>query len=111
MIISNPVLYPKPLKSAALVSHVDLVPTLAELLLGEPKASALQAAAGFQGVSYADVVADPENVLQSKNEEIIFLYDDFQYGQPAWPGSPFPPNHIRSIVEERWKVRSDWGPR
>ena len=104
LIFSNPVLYPKPLKSSALVSHVDWVPTMAELLLGKPKASALSAAAGFQGVSYADSVADPTNNPKSPQDEIVFLYDDFQFGQPTWPGYPFPPNHIRSIVEERWKV-------
>ena len=96
-------LYPKPLTSDALVSHVDLVPTLAELLAGQPKAAALLAAAGWQGVSYADVAADPVTA-RPPQDTIVFTFDDFQYGQAKWSGFPFPPNHVRGIIEERWKV-------
>ena len=64
LIISNPVLYPQRQSSTALVSHVDFVPTLATLL-GAP--AALSAAAGWQGVSYAGVVVDPQNAPPPQN--------------------------------------------
>ena len=64
LVISNPVLYPKKHSSTALVSHVDFVPTLATLL-GAP--AALSAAAGWQGVSYAGVVVDPQNAPPPQN--------------------------------------------
>lgn len=104
LVFSNPVLYPSPLSSNALVSHVDFVPTMATLL-GAP--AALTKAAGWQGVSYADVVVDPVNNAKSPQDEILFTYDDFQYGQSVYLGIPVPPNHVRAIVEERWKVRRE----
>jgi len=33
-----------------------------------------------------------------------YSYDDFQYGQVPYVGVPFQPNHLRCIIEERWKV-------
>jgi len=99
LVISNPVLYPTPLQSEALVSHLDFVPTMATLL-GAP--SIVSKFAGWQGVSYADVVVDPLNA-KAPQDTIVFTFDDFQFGQPAL-GVPFQPNHLRAIVERRWKV-------
>ena len=99
LIISNPDLFPARLTSDALVSHVDFVPTMAALLGAPP---GVAKAAGWQGVDYSTIVADPANAPPAQ-DYITFLFDDFQYGQAGYPG--FPTQHVRSIVEERWKVR------
>jgi len=107
LVISNPKLYPRPLQSDALVSHVDMVPTLATLM-GTPPA--LVAAAGWQGVSYADAVVQPER-FTTPQDEIVFLFDDFQFGQPAYPGFPGPQTHIVALVEARWKFAMYYDPK
>jgi choline-sulfatase len=56
LIFSNPKLFPKPLRTSALVSHVDLAPTLAALL-GTPKASLPKY--GFTGRDYSSILLDP----------------------------------------------------
>ena len=103
LIISNPDLFPARLTSDALVSHVDFVPTMAALLGAPP---GVAKAAGWQGVDYSAIVADPANAPPAQ-DFITFLFDDFQYGQAGYPG--FPTQHVRSIVEERWKVRVGGG--
>ncbi|MCX7020730.1 MAG: sulfatase-like hydrolase/transferase, partial [bacterium] len=106
LIYSNPVLWPTPVSSDALVSHVDFVPTLATLLGAPP---GLATAVGWQGVSYANnVIQGP--AAPAVQDEIVFLFDDFQYGQAAYFGSPVPPNLIRSIVEDRWKFAEYYDP-
>jgi arylsulfatase A-like enzyme len=96
LIFSNPRLYPQPVKSNALVSHVDFLPTLASLF-GAPRS----ARADWQGVDYSRLVIDPSGPPTQR--EIIFTFDDYQSGQ-ATPPYPDPPNHIVSIRERRWKL-------
>ena len=106
LIYSNPVLWPTPVSSDALVSHVDFVPTLATLLGAPP---GLATAVGWQGVSYANnVIQGP--AAPAVQDEIVFLFDDFQYGQAVYFGVPVPPNLIRSIVEDRWKFAEYYDP-
>ena len=57
LVFSNPVLYPQPLISDALVSHVDLVPTLATLLGVPPSARQTD----WQGVDFSSLLLDPQN--------------------------------------------------
>jgi len=96
LIYSNPLLYRKPLSVKGLVSHVDLLPTLASLL-NAPAA----ARAGWQGIDYSTTVLDAqESFIQ---DYIVFTYDDFQSGQAHGP-YPRPPNHIVSIREQRFKL-------
>jgi choline-sulfatase len=96
LVYSNPRLFKQPRRSAALVSHVDFLPTLASLV--EAPAGAR---ASWQGVDYSDQILSsspkpPQNYT-------VFTYDDFQSGQPRGP-YPTPPNHIVSIRERRWKI-------
>ena len=106
LIFSNPVMWPSPVTTGALVSHVDFVPTMATLLGAPP---GLATAAGWQGVSYANnVVLGPS--APPAQEEIVFTFDDFQYGQANYVGAPTPPNLIRSIVEDRWKFAEYYDP-
>jgi arylsulfatase A-like enzyme len=97
LVYSNPKLYPQPLTSDALVSHVDFLPTLASLAKA-PKS----ARADWQGVDYSPLVLDPDKD-KSVQDYIVFTYDDYQSGQNS-PPYPKPPNHIVSIREGRWKL-------
>ena len=110
LIYSNPILYPAPRSSTALVSHVDFLPTIASLF-DVPD----EARADWQGVDYSQLVLDPS--APPVQDYIVFNYDDYQSGQKNGP-YPRPPNHIASIREERYKlaeyydadgfVRSQW---
>lgn len=96
LVYSNPSLFPTARKSKALVSHVDLLPTLASLFKA-PRA----ARAKWQGVDYSSKILNP--AAKAPQDYILFTYDDFQSGQKNGPYLP-PPNHIVSIRETRWKL-------
>ncbi|HUN79591.1 MAG TPA: sulfatase-like hydrolase/transferase [Solirubrobacteraceae bacterium] len=96
LVYSNPRLFPAPRRSGALVSHVDLLPTLAGLF-DAPAAARAQ----WQGVDYSEKVLDPR--ARPPQDYTVFTYDDWQSGQPHGP-YPTPPNHIVSIRERRWKI-------
>jgi arylsulfatase A-like enzyme len=97
LVYSNPKMFPRPETSDALVSHVDLLPTLASLA-GAPKS----ARANWQGVDYSDIVLNPGRGKEPQ-DYVAFTYDDFQSGQSHGP-YPKQPNHVRSIREKRWKL-------
>ncbi|HWM62781.1 MAG TPA: sulfatase-like hydrolase/transferase [Solirubrobacterales bacterium] len=97
LVYSNPKLFPRPLSTDALVSHVDFLPTLASLAEA-PKA----ARANWQGVDYSKLVLQPKTA-KPPQDYIVFTYDDFQSGQSK-PPYPKAPNHIVSIREGRWKL-------
>jgi choline-sulfatase len=96
LIYSNPKLYKGPVTSAALVSHVDFLPTIASLF-GAPA----EARANWQGVDYSRLVLDAS--ARPVQDYIVFTYDDYQSGQVN-PPYPTPPNHVASIREERYKL-------
>ena len=96
LVYSNPKLFPKPAVSHAMVSHVDLLPTLAGLFN-----AAKSARARWEGVDYSSIVLNPE--APPVQDYIVFTYDDYQSGQASGP-YPEPPNHIVSIREERYKL-------
>ncbi len=97
LVYSNPKMFPRPVTSDALVSHVDLLPTLASLA-GAPKS----ARRNWQGVDYSDIVLHPGRGKEPQ-DYVAFTYDDFQSGQSHGP-YPKQPNHVVSIREKRWKV-------
>jgi choline-sulfatase len=97
LVYSNPKLFPRPYKSDALVSHVDLLPTLASLVKAPPSARR-----DWAGVDYSDLVLNPGGE-KSAQDYVVFTYDDYQSGQSNGL-YPKPPNHIVSIREERWKL-------
>ena len=92
LVYSNPGLFPKPRTSSALVSHVDMVPTLASLV------GATQVATS--GVDYSGIVLGKKKAVQ---DYVLFTYDDFQAGQNQGPYIPAP-QHIVGIREARWKI-------
>jgi choline-sulfatase len=97
LVYSNPKMFPRPETSDALISHVDLLPTLASLA-GAPKS----ARRNWQGVDYSDIVLNPGRGKEPQ-DYVAFTYDDFQSGQAHGP-YPKQPNHVRSIREKRWKL-------
>jgi choline-sulfatase len=97
LVYSNPKLFPKPLTTDALVSHVDFLPTLASLV-GAPAV----AKARWEGVDYSSLVLNP-NRAKPAQDYIVFTYDDYQSGQSTGP-YPKPPNHVVSVRETRWKL-------
>lgn len=102
LVFSNPKLFPTPVHSKALVSHVDLVPTLASLV-GTPHS----ARARWTGVDYSSVVSDP--AAPEVQDYVVFTYDDLQAGQANGPYVP-QPSHIVAIREQRWKLALYYDP-
>ncbi len=96
LVFSNPRLFKAPRRTNALVSHVDLLPTLASLFGAPPKARA-----AWQGVDYSQKIFRPRS--RAPQDYTVFTYDDWQSGQSHGP-YPTPPNHIVSIRERRWKI-------
>jgi choline-sulfatase len=100
LVFSNPRLFPEPRQSDALVSHVDLLPTLASLI-DAPDA----ARASWQGVDYSALlrVRDPSASTVHVQDEIVFTYDDLRCAQNVIQLVP-PPNRIVSVREARYKL-------
>jgi choline-sulfatase len=96
LVYSNPKLYKQAFESKALVSHVDFLPTIANLF-----DAPLSARAAWQGIDYSSLVLDPSS--QPVQDYTVFTYDDYQSGQKT-PPYPKPPNHIVSIREDRYKL-------
>lgn len=96
LVFSNPRLFPEPRQSDALVSHVDLLPTLA-LLVAAPDSTR----ADWQGVDYSALVGDP--AAAPVQDHVVFTYDDLRCAQNIAQVVP-PPNRIISVREERYKL-------
>ncbi len=88
LIISNPLLYPEPRETQAFYSHLDLLPTLAELAgVPEPASHGL-------GRSMVPVLRDPTASVQ---DSVIFSYDDV-FGLPAGAAGA----NLRALRERDW---------
>ena len=96
LIYSNPRLWTRPRTSQVMVSHVDLLPTLASLV--DAPASAR---AHWRGVDYSDHVL--QRLAPPPQDHIVFTFDDWQVGQTGRLHVP-PPQHIVSLREQRWKI-------
>ena len=98
LIFSNPRLFPEARASDALVSHVDLLPTLASLI-DAPAA----ARADWPGVDYSTLLHDPSADPGHVQDHIVFTYDDVRCAQNVVQLVP-PPNRIVCIREVRYKL-------
>ncbi len=96
LVYSNPRLWTKPQTSQVMVSHVDLLPTLASLINAPSSARA-----NWQGVDYSDHIL--ERLAPPTQDYVVFTYDDFQAGQSSRPYVK-PPQHIVSLRERQWKI-------
>jgi len=97
LVFSNPQLFPHARKSEQLVSHVDMLPTLAGLF-GAPRSSRNPK---WAGVDYSKQVLGKSN--KQTQDRVVFTFDDWQAGQANGPYVPAP-NHIVTVREKRWKL-------
>ena len=94
---SNPRLFSQAEQTNAMVSHVDFVPTMANLF-NVPKS----ARAKWQGRDYSGVLRKPKK-NKGPQKYVVFTYDDTQAGQPTGPYVQAP-NHLTTIREGRYKL-------
>jgi choline-sulfatase len=92
-VISNPRLFPRARESDALVSLVDLVPTLLALT-GAPEDPGR-----FDGLDLGPIISGE---AESVRDAVLFTYDDHQAGT-AFQDVSGQPNRIRCVRDERWK--------
>jgi choline-sulfatase len=85
LIVSNPKMYPSPQTTDSFYCHLDLLPTIAELV-GIPNFKKYG-----KGTSIVPILKDPKASVQ---DSILFTYDDVFYLPTDTPGS-----HIRAIRE------------
>lgn len=88
LVVSNLLLYPEPLETQAFYSHLDLLPTLAELA-GMP-----ELASHGLGRSVVPVLRDPSTIVQ---DSVLFSYDDVFGLAAGTPGA-----NLRAMREQDW---------
>ena len=88
LVVSNPLLYPEPRETQAFYSHLDLLPTLAELA-GVP-----ELASDRLGRSMVPVLRDPSSSVQ---DSVLFSYDDV-FGLPAGAAGA----NLRALRQGDW---------
>jgi len=93
-VVSNPKLFPEPRESDALVSLVDVVPTL----LGLSGANG-DGAGTFDGRDLDPLLSGDQATVR---DAVLFTYDDHQAGT-AFQEAPGQPNRIRCVRDGRWK--------
>lgn len=116
LVVSNPVLFPRPAETDALASLVDLVPTVATLCGAQAPAAAQGADLGpvlahhaaperealeRSGTDFAPLLERTEPA-PSVRECVHFTYDDHQ-AATARPEAPGQPNRIRCVRDARTK--------
>jgi choline-sulfatase len=109
LIWSNPGLFPAAKTTDAMVSHVDLLPTLCELT-GVPNWQAK----GFKGLNYSHVLLQPDaNTSPTAVQPyVLFTYDDiFAAANEATTGPNgvvAPPNRIQAVRTPDFKLTRYW---
>jgi arylsulfatase A-like enzyme len=88
LVVSNPLLYPEPVETQAFYSHLDLLPTLAELA-GVPELKSY----GI-GHSIVPVLREPSTSVQNF---VLFSYDDVFGLSAGVPGA-----NLRALREGDW---------
>ena len=97
LVFSNPDMYKQERRSQQIVSHVDLLPTLASLVDAPSEARSPD----WQGIDYSEHVLGVRP--EPTQDHVVFTFDDWQSGQSQGPYIPAP-NHIVAIRERRWKL-------
>ncbi|RVW05954.1 sulfatase-like hydrolase/transferase [Rhodococcus spongiicola] len=109
LVISNPALFPQPVRTGALASLIDVMPTLATLA-DVPDLSAWD----FRGVDLMPIVADaaanPNSPSTHVQDVVHFTYDDQNCGVPDGQNIVTQPNHMRTIRDHRWKYSVYFDP-
>jgi choline-sulfatase len=123
LVVSNPLLFPRPAETDALASLIDVVPAMATL-------SGTQTPAGAQGADLSPLLArhaaperealarakvdlgavlDRTAPADSVRDSVHFSYDDHQAGT-AQADAPGQPNRVRCVRESRMKYATYLDP-
>jgi len=104
LVVSNPRLFPGPVRTQALASLIDLMPTVAALA-GVKN----QGQWTFMGRDLTPIIQDainhPANPTQSVQEDIYFTTDEVLGSEIVKQ-----PAHVRCLREMRWKVTEYFDP-
>jgi choline-sulfatase len=109
LIWSNPGMFPAAKTTDAMVSHVDLLPTLCELT-GVPNWQGK----GFKGIDYSQVLLQPDiNTSPTAVQPyVLFTFDDIYAGQNEATTGPTgvvnPPNRIQVVRTSDFKLARYW---
>lgn len=102
LVISNPKLFPKPVRTSALASLVDLMPTIAAIA-DVPNRKSLT----FRGTDLSpiihDAVKNPKTAPRAVQDSVLFTTDEI-LASLTTPPYVTGPSHIRCLREARWKV-------
>ena len=96
LIISNPTLFPTPKSTQAFYSHLDLLPTIADLIGFSLDQS------NVQGISQKPVISGQ---VESVRDSIVFAYDDVYLLPKDTPSS-----HIRCLRYRDWTYAVYFSP-
>lgn len=102
MVFSNPEIVKPGTTCDAMVSHVDLLPTIAGLF-DAPRS----ARANWEGKDYSKLVLG--KTKKPVQDYVAFTFDDFQAGQ-ATPPYVKVPQHVVAIRETDWKIAKYYDP-
>lgn len=109
LVWSNPQWFPTPKTTEAIVSHVDLLPTLCAVA-GVPNWQSK----GFQGIDYSHVLLHPDDNQSATAVQpyVLFTWDDIYAGndkaETGASGLVDPPNRIQMVRTPGFKMARYW---